>query len=110
VRGSAGGRSLFVVVPAGHDRHGSKADERRLEAVARDARRLARVPVPWSAALAILLEAGLTLARGDRPRAADLFQKAADQLASLDTSLFDAAWDSYAVNPAASLSPKPTRR
>src|SRR5262249_10605912 len=44
---------------------GGRGDAARLASVERWARQLAAIPVPWSRALAVLLRAGLALARGE---------------------------------------------
>jgi tetratricopeptide (TPR) repeat protein len=62
-----------------------------LRAAGRDAKRLEREKVGWSAALARLVRAGIAGARGDTIRAVRLLREAATQFDEVDMLLFAAA-------------------
>jgi hypothetical protein len=56
-----------------------------------DARALSREGVPWAAALAVLLDAGVWWGQGDGERAAGLFAEAAERLEAVAMRLYAAA-------------------
>jgi hypothetical protein len=64
---------------------------RLLDAALRDARRLEREGMAWSRALACPIRAGVAAARGDRSRAATLFDEAVRALEAVDMNLYAAA-------------------
>jgi hypothetical protein len=70
---------------------GTAGDREKLQLAGRCAASLDRIAAPWSQALAASVRAGLSLARGDRPAAAKLFEAARARFDALEMGLYAAA-------------------